>query len=78
MAERSRRSKTTYERIKDAQKKIISTEERLTQLKQELDSLYTILFEETARQQNAEMKKLFDIIGEKHISIKDVINLLEK
>lgn len=34
--------------------------------------------QETARQQNAEMKKLFDIIGEKHISIKDVINLLEK
>lgn len=79
MSERSRRrSKTTYERICDTKNKIANTEEKLTQLKQELDDLYTTLFAENAKQNELEMKQLFDIIEMKRIPLKEVVMLLKE
>ena len=79
MTENSRRrGKTVYERIEDTKNKIASAEERVKQLKQELDELYTMLFEETAKQQEIEMKRLFDLIGKKHMPLGEVVKLLEE
>lgn len=78
MAERAKRRKSIYEMIVDTRKKISNTEERLAQLKQELDVLYKTLFDEYAKQNEIEMRKLFDLIGMKHIPLIDIIKLLEE
>ena len=78
MAERIRRKKSIYEMIRDTRKKIANTEEKLTQLKQELDGLYATLFDEYAKQNEIEMRKLFDLIGMKHIPLAEIIKLLEE
>lgn len=73
-----RRGKTTYEKIQETKNKIASAEERVRQLNQELNDLYTTLFEETAKQQENEMKRLFDLIGHKHMPLGEVVKLLEQ
>lgn len=79
MAERSRRKgKSIFEMICDTRNKIANTEEKLRQLNKELDALYTKLFDEFARQQEKDMRELFDKIGMKHIPLKDVIKLLDE
>ena len=78
MAERTRRrSKSIFEMICDTRNQIANTEEKLNQLNKELDVLYTKLFDEFAKQQEKDMRELFDKIGMKHIPLKDVIKLLD-
>ena len=78
MAERTRRrSKSIFEMICDTRNQIANTEEKLNQLNKELDVLYTKLFDEFAKQQEKDMRELFYKIGMKHISLKDVIKLLD-
>ena len=79
MAEKSRRrGKTTYEKICDTRNKIKNTEERLVQLNQELDNLYETFSAEFTKQNEIEMRKIFDAIGKKRINIEDLLKLLDE
>ena len=72
MAERSRRRvKTIYERIDDINKEIIATEEKLSQLKLQLNNLH-------AEKDNFEMHQLFDLIKNNGISFEQAKSILIK
>ena len=73
-----RRSKSTYERIRETRAKIKGTEQKLEQLNQELDDLYKTFSDEFTKQNEIEMRKLFDAVGGKHIKIAELVKFLEK
>ena len=79
MTERSRRrGKTIYERINDTKSEIATTEEKLTQLKSQLSDLYSLMYDTYAKTKGEAMRELFDLIEGKHISLNEVIKILEQ
>lgn len=69
---------TIFEKIYWTRNNIIETEKRLTQLKQELDTLYTTLIEEFYKQRDIEMQELFTRIGMKRLPLSELLKLLEE
>lgn len=79
MAEKSRRrGKTIYERINDTKAEISMTEEKLSQLKIQLDNLYSSLYDMYARTSENEMRELFNLIEGRHIPLSEVVKILEQ
>lgn len=79
MADRSRRrGKTIYERINDTKAEIAMTEEKLTQLKAQLNDLYSSLYDSYAKTKEDTMRELFDLIEGKHIQLNEIIKMLEQ
>ena len=79
MAEKSRRrEKTIYERINDTKAEISMTEEKLSQLKIQLDNLYSSLYDMYARTSENEMRELFNLIEGRHIPLSEVVKILEQ
>lgn len=62
--------KNIYERILDKQNEIQKTEELLNKLNDELQSLYT-------KRDEFEMKKLFELMKEKGLTIDEATKLLQ-
>ena len=69
---------TIFEKIYWTRNNIIETEKRLTQLKQELDTLYATLIEEFYKQRDIEMQELFTRIGMKRLPLSELLKLLEE
>lgn len=69
---------TIFERIYITRNNITKTEQRLEQLKQELDTLYATLIEEFYKQRDLELQELFNRIGMKRLPLSELLKLLDE
>lgn len=72
------KEKSIYDQICITRKKITRTEAKLKQLQNEMNNLYSILFDGYEQYIELEMQELFKRVGMKRLPLQEVLKLLEE
>lgn len=72
------KEKSIYDQICITRKKIARTEAKLKQLQNEMNNLYSILFDGYEQYIELEMQELFKRVGMKRLPLQEVLKLLEE
>ncbi len=70
------KDKSIYDQICATRKKITSTEAKLKQLQNEMNNLYSILFNGYEQYIELEMQELFKRVGMKHLPLQEILKLV--